>query len=63
MDGDGIADGPDLTHEGHAHDAAWIAKKIVDPTSTDPKARMPSLADKMAPEDVQLIASFLASRR
>ncbi|MEO8678414.1 MAG: cytochrome b N-terminal domain-containing protein, partial [Vicinamibacterales bacterium] len=50
MDGDGVNDGPDLSHAGRHRDAAWIAKKIVDPTADDPKARMPSLKDKMSLE-------------
>jgi cbb3-type cytochrome oxidase cytochrome c subunit len=48
MDGDGINDGPDLTHAGRVRDAAWIAQKIVDPQASDPKSRMPSLRDKMS---------------
>lgn len=63
MDGDGIADGPDLTHAGRERDVGWIAKKIVDPLASDPKARMPSIEDKMSPEDVQIVARFLASRK
>jgi ubiquinol-cytochrome c reductase cytochrome b subunit len=63
MDGDGVNDGPDLTHAGRHRDASWIAKKIVDPTADDPKARMPSLGDKMSPEEVQAMADFLARRK
>lgn len=63
MDGDGISDGPDLTHAGREHDAAWIAKKIVEPAADDPKARMPALADKMSPSEVHSMAEFLARRR
>ena len=63
MDGDGVSDGPDLTHAGRARDADWIAQKIVDPAASDPKARMPSLKDKMSPEDVRAMAEFLARRK
>lgn len=63
MDGDGVADGPDLTHAGRAHDAAWIAEKIVRPTASDARSRMPSLDDKLPPEDVRLLADLLARRR
>lgn len=63
MDGDGINDGPDLTHAGRERDSGWIAEKIVDPTAEDPKARMPSLADKMSKEEVRLMAEFLARRK
>jgi mono/diheme cytochrome c family protein len=63
MDGDGVPDGPDLTHAGRERDAVWIAEKIVDPMASDPKSRMPSLSDKMSPEDVRLMAEFLARRK
>jgi mono/diheme cytochrome c family protein len=63
MDGDGIADGPDLSRAGRERDAKWIAEKIVDPLVADPKARMPSLKEQMSPEDVQMMATFLASRK
>jgi mono/diheme cytochrome c family protein len=63
IDGDGISDGPDLTHAGRVRDAVWIAKKIVYPTAEDPKARMPSLADKMTADQVRVMAEFLARRK
>ena len=63
MDGDGVSDGPDLTHAGRNHDADWIARKITAPMESDPNARMPSLKDKMSAEDVRSMAEFLARRK
>ena len=63
MDGDGINDGPDLSHAGRKHDAAWIARKIVDPAATEPQTKMPSLRDKMSASQVQAMAAFLAARK
>jgi cbb3-type cytochrome oxidase cytochrome c subunit len=63
MDGDGIEDGPDLTHAGKNRDARWIAEKTMNPTVDDPKARMPSFKDQMSQEDVDFLAEVLARRK
>jgi mono/diheme cytochrome c family protein len=63
IDGDGVNDGPDLSHAGRTRDAAWIATKIVDPAASDPKTKMPSLRDKMSTSQVLAMAEFLAARK
>ena len=37
--------GPDLSHAGKAHDAAWFAAKIYNPRLGRPETIMPSAAD------------------
>jgi mono/diheme cytochrome c family protein len=59
IDGKGGTSGPDLSHEGAKHDAAWIAKKLKDPKSTNPNSIMPKFN---GPEkDVASLAAYLTS--
>ncbi|HXT69754.1 MAG TPA: cytochrome b N-terminal domain-containing protein [Vicinamibacterales bacterium] len=63
VDGAGGKEGPDLTHVGRKLDAAVIEQRINDPAAVDPMAEMPSFAGKISPEDIKLLASWLASRK
>jgi hypothetical protein len=40
-----------------------IERRLIDPFSVDPKASMPSFADKLTPEQRRAVAVWLAGRR
>lgn len=63
LDGDGGNEGPDLTHEGTKHDAAWLVRWITNPSSIDPDADMPSFGGKITDAEMTAIASYLATRK
>jgi len=63
IEGDGGKDGPELTHIGSKRDVAFLRKVIADPESVDPDAEMPSFAKRLTPEELEAVASYLASRR
>jgi ubiquinol-cytochrome c reductase cytochrome b subunit len=63
LDGDGGKEGPDLTHEGKQHDAAWLTRWIADPSAIDPIADMPAFHGKISDAELTAIANFLASRK
>ena len=63
MDGVGGKDGPELTHAGRKLDAAAIEQRIIDPAMIDPMAEMPAFDGKISPEDIKLLAGWLASRK
>jgi len=63
IDGDGGHDGPELSHAGREHDIAKLKEWIVDPEAVDPDADMPAFGDRLSPEQLDAIASFLASRK
>jgi ubiquinol-cytochrome c reductase cytochrome b subunit len=63
IDGVGGKDGPELSHVGVKLSAATMEQRITDPTTVKPDAEMPSFAGKITPEDIRLIASWLAQRK
>jgi ubiquinol-cytochrome c reductase cytochrome b subunit len=63
LDGDGGADGPDLSHAGSKHDLAALRLWIVDPEAVNPEAEMPAFGDRLTAEQLDTIAAFLAARR
>jgi ubiquinol-cytochrome c reductase cytochrome b subunit len=63
LDGDGGADGPDLSKAGEKHDAAALRQWIADPEAVNPEADMPAFANRLAPEQLDIIARYLAARR
>jgi len=63
IDGDGFADGPELTHVGREHDAAWLRTWINDPYDLDPDAEMPAFGDRLDEEEMTAIVNYLAQRR
>jgi ubiquinol-cytochrome c reductase cytochrome b subunit len=63
IDGVGGKDGPDLSHAGMKLGASAIEQRLIDPLAVDPVAEMPSMLDKMAPEDIRRIANWLATRK
>lgn len=63
MAGDGARMGPDLTHEARRHaDIAWQTAHLKDPAKIHPGSGMPSFAD-LPPEELNALASFLATRK
>ncbi|HZT44381.1 MAG TPA: cytochrome c [Chthonomonadaceae bacterium] len=59
--GKGGKSGPDLTHTGKAHNAAWIEAEVKDPKSHNPKSRMPAYASKIQGSNLKALATYLAS--
>ncbi len=63
IDGDGGKEGPELSKAGAEHDLPTLKKWIEDPEAVDPLAEMPAFADRLTPEQLDAIASYLASRK
>jgi mono/diheme cytochrome c family protein len=42
---------------------ATIEQRIIDPTMLDPVAEMPAFGEKISPEDIKLLAAWLAKRK
>jgi nitric oxide reductase subunit C len=63
LNGDGGTEGPDLTHEGQKHDAAWLAAWITDPSAVDPIADMPSFGGRITGAELTAISNYLAARK
>jgi ubiquinol-cytochrome c reductase cytochrome b subunit len=63
IDGDGGKDGPELTRAGEKHKLEELKVWITDPESVNPTADMPAFGDRLSPEQLDAIASYLASRR
>jgi mono/diheme cytochrome c family protein len=63
VDGVGGKEGPDLTAAGKKLDLSAIEQRIIDPTMIDPAAEMPAFGEKISPEDIRLLAAWLANRK
>lgn len=63
IDGDGGKDGPELSKAGEKHDIDKLKTWISDPEAVDPDAEMPAFADRLSPEQLHAIASYLANRK
>jgi ubiquinol-cytochrome c reductase cytochrome b subunit len=63
IDGDGGDDGPNLSDAGSKHSLAELKEWIVDPEAVNPNADMPAFGDRLSPEQLDAIASYLASRK
>ena len=63
IDGVGGKEGPELTAAGKKLDASTIEQRIIDPTMLDPVAEMPAFGEKISPEDIKLLAAWLAKRK
>lgn len=63
LDGDGGADGPELTTIGSKHDAATLRTWIADPEAVNPATDMPAFGDRLSTEQLDGIANYLASRK
>jgi mono/diheme cytochrome c family protein len=57
--GKGQTSGPDLSQEGKAHDAVWIAKKVKNPKSIKKDSIMPPFAG--SEKELKAVSAFLAS--
>ena len=63
VDGVGGKEGPDLTHAGAKLAADLIARRLNNPVDVDPNAEMPPFGDKLTPQQMQMLASWLAARK
>jgi ubiquinol-cytochrome c reductase cytochrome b subunit len=63
IDGDGGKDGPELSKAGAEHDLETLKTWIIDPEAVDPLAEMPAFGDRLSPEQLEAIASYLAGRK
>jgi ubiquinol-cytochrome c reductase cytochrome b subunit len=63
IDGVGGKEGPELTTVGKKLDVSTIEQRIIDPTMLDPIAEMPAFGEKLSPDDIKLLAAWLAKRK
>jgi mono/diheme cytochrome c family protein len=63
IDGEGVKQGPDLTHAGKEHGARWLHEWISDPAVIDELADMPAFEDRLTPDELTAIANYLAARK
>ena len=63
VDGEGGADGPDLSRIGASRDAASIRALVADPEAVNPDAEMPAFGSRLTAAELDAIAAYLASRR
>lgn len=63
IDGVGGTEGPDLSHAGRKLDAATIARRIANPKAVKADAEMPAFADKLSPQEIQAIATYLSLKK
>ena len=56
--------GPDLSKVGNRRDAEYIAAHIRDPQAHNPRSRMPKTDEgKLSPDDLQVLADYLAGMK
>jgi mono/diheme cytochrome c family protein len=63
IDGEGGAQGPDLSHIGMMRDAAFLREWIADPTTIMPFSDMPAFGDRLDEAQLGAIADYLAARK
>ena len=63
ISGEGGTLGPDLTHVGVRRDAAGIKAVIEDAPEMYGETEMPTFRDRLTPEQIDALASYLASRK
>jgi mono/diheme cytochrome c family protein len=63
VDGDGGKEGPELTHEGKKHDAAWLVKWITNPAAVNPDSDMPAFGGKLTDAEMNAVAGYLAAKK
>ena len=63
ISGEGGTLGPDLTHVGVRRDAAGIKAVIEDAPEMYGETEMPAFRDRLTPEQIDALASYLASRK
>lgn len=63
IDGDGDAEGPELSRIGERHEAAFLRRLIANPEAVNPDAEMPSFASRLSQAELDAIAAYLASRK
>jgi ubiquinol-cytochrome c reductase cytochrome b subunit len=61
--GVGGTGGPKLDTVGTKLDVATIARRVVDPVSVQPDAEMPAFGKKLTPEEIDVIAKWLATHK
>ncbi len=63
IDGEGVNQGPDLTHAGKERDVKWLHDWISDPAAIDDLADMPAFNDRLTPEELTAVANYLGARK
>jgi ubiquinol-cytochrome c reductase cytochrome b subunit len=61
VNGEGGADGPDLSDIGRKHDALYMKRLIADPEAVNPDAEMPSFESRLSQVELDAISTLLAS--
>ena len=55
--------GPDLSHIGSRHEAAWLHDWITQPDAVDPVANMPAFGEVLSAKEMTAIVNYLAARK
>jgi len=63
VDGDGGADGPDLSRGGVTRDAVFLERRIADPETVNPDAEMPAFRSRLTAAELRATARYLAGRK
>ena len=63
LDGDGGADGPDLSRAGSKHEVKDLRRWIINPEAVNPEAEMPAFGKRLTPAELDAVAGFLAARK
>jgi mono/diheme cytochrome c family protein len=63
IEGVGGTEGPDLSHAGRKLDPSTIARRIANPKAVKSDSEMTAFADKLSPEEIQVIAGWLALKK
>jgi ubiquinol-cytochrome c reductase cytochrome b subunit len=63
IDGEGGAQGPDLSHEGSHRDAKFLKEWISDPTVIKPDSNMPAFGERLDEAQMNAIVGYLAHRK
>ncbi len=63
MDGKGGEVGPDLSHIGAFRETSWIHSYLENPQGLNREANMPEFKSSLTPEDLEILARWLTSKK
>lgn len=63
LDGKGEEIGPDLSHIGAFRETSWIRAYTGNPQAFNPEAVMPEFKNSLTPQDLEILAHYLASKK
>jgi ubiquinol-cytochrome c reductase cytochrome b subunit len=63
IDGAGASSAPDLSKAGATRDAMWLRAWIANPEAVEPFATMPAFEELLTEEELDAVATYLATRK